>query len=92
MRAQKLSGSSLERFGVSGPEIGRIKRRFSPWSDDDESLSEEESELRACDDIVNDWADWLPKGFAWWQPIFDAAFAPPKKNDALSESDPIFSL
>ena len=70
--------------------IGRIERRFSPWSDDDESLSEEESELRACDDIVNDWEDWLPKGFAWWQPIFDAAFAPPKKNDALQSPIPSF--
>ena len=90
MRAQQLSGSSSERFGMSRPEIGRIEQRFSSWSDDDESLSEGESELRACDDIVNDWEDWLPKGFAWWQPIFDAAFAPPKKNDALQSPIPSF--
>ena len=32
--------------------------------------------LRRCEDIIFDWEDWNPEGFAWWEKIA-AAFEPP---------------
>ena len=32
--------------------------------------------LRRCEDIIFDWEDWNPEGFAWWEKVA-AAFEPP---------------
>ena len=36
--------------------------------------------LRRCEDIIFDWEDWNPEGFAWWEKIA-AAFEPPPDHD-----------
>jgi hypothetical protein len=62
---------------VSATEQTRVRRaRKSRTYFQGVREAETLEKLRQCDDLIFDWEDWTPGGFAWWTKVA-AAFEPP---------------